>query len=84
MWWKCSTLRNCCATIILQQFDESSCNEAQYVAKQNKIGRRNVKTYAQQNGFGPTFFHKMLSLVKGTVQSNKFDLTAIKNAINRI
>jgi hypothetical protein len=27
--------------------------------------------FAQQNGFGPTLFHKMLSLVKGTVQCNK-------------
>jgi hypothetical protein len=40
--------------------------------------------FAQQNGFGPTLFHKMLSLVRGTVQPNKFDLTATKNAINRI
>jgi hypothetical protein len=40
--------------------------------------------FAQQNGFGPTFFEKMLSVVKGTVQPNKFDLTAMKNAINRV
>ncbi len=39
---------------------------------------------AQQNGFGPAFFHGMLIMVNGTVQPNKYDLTAMKSVINRI
>jgi hypothetical protein len=37
-----------------------------------KIGGRKVKTcvLVQQNGFDPTFFHMMLRLVKGTVETN--------------
>ncbi len=40
---------------------------------------------AQQNGLGPTFFHRMLKLlVKGIVKHNEYDLTAKKSVINRI
>jgi hypothetical protein len=66
MWWRCLTLPNCCATIILQQFDESSCNEAQYVAKQNKIGLRKVKTYYLRSAkwFWPNIFSQNAELGK--------------------
>jgi hypothetical protein len=40
--------------------------------QKKKIGRRKVKTcvfWLSKNGFGPTFFHMMLRLVKGTAES---------------
>jgi len=40
--------------------------------RKRELERRKVKTcvLAQQNGFGPTFFHMMLRLVKGTAEPN--------------
>ncbi len=40
--------------------------------------------FAHQNGFWPNIFSQNAELGKRHNQSNKFDLTAIKNAINRI